>query len=353
MKRKISILIIALTGWMNLLQAQYEIRTVNKGQGIIGVEMRAVNAPAPAAGDYVTDMVFGIKWQSQYDVNLLSEASTVYNVRKSGGRQEKNGMHYQAFYADPIGFTIPSAWQLNEWVEVLAISNTRTSVGTGVFEICEPGFDPTTEPNFALNFNDFTPVINGNATGVILPVEISFFEARANGKNIQLNWTTQKEVNNKGFEIQRYNPETGDYKTIGWINGNGTNPNGANYTFTDDKVLANILYLYRLKQFDVDGRFYLSNIQSAKVVQAVVEIFKISPNPASTVLNLLMQGQGITGRVLVKITDTRGALVHSQQEVFATGRLIPISVAKLAAAQYILYIEQGDKVIYQANFQKE
>jgi hypothetical protein len=331
----------------------FEIRTVNKGMGIVGVEMRIVNGTAPAAGDFVTDLVFGIKWNIAYNVTLLNEISTTYNIKKSGGTLTRNSFSYQAFSADPIGFTVPAGWSINTWIEIMSVSNSRTSLGTGVFEICEPGFDATTEPNFALNFTDFTPVINGSASGVILPVEISSFEAKPAGRNIELTWITQKEINNRGFEIQRYQEESNQYKPIGWINAFSNAVNGHTYNFTDDKVLVNVLYLYRLKQVDIDGKSVLSYIRSAKVAGVVNESFRISPNPASSFINLSLAGQAVNGRFLVKILDSKGALMLSQYEVFAAGRLITVPVSKLPTAQYVFIIEQGDKIIYQANFQKD
>ncbi len=354
MKHKLMMLLILFFGCSVIaLGQEYEIRTVNKGMGIVGVEMRIVSGTPPAAGDYVTDLVFGIKWNSAYNVTLLNEITTTYNIKKSGGTLTSNAFNYQAFSADPIGFTVPAGWSVNNWIEIMAVSNSRTSLGTGIFEICEPGFDAATEPNFALNFTDFTPVINGSASGVILPVEISSFEAKPAGRNIELTWITQKEINNRGFEIQRYQEESNQYKPIGWVNGFSNAVNGHTYNFTDDKVLVNVVYLYRLKQIDIDGKSVLSYIRSAKVAGAVNESFKISPNPASSFINLSLAGQSVTGRFLIKILDSKGSLMLSQYEIFAAGRLIPLPVSKLAAAQYVFIIEQGDKIIYQANFQKD
>ncbi len=354
MKHKlITLLAIAFFCSLFATGQDYEIRTVNKGMGIVGVEMRIVNGTPPATGDYVTDLVFGIKWNSAYNVTLLNEITSTYNIKKSGSTVNINSFSYQAFSADPIGFTVPAGWSLNNWIEIMAVSNSRTSLGTGIFEICEPGFDAATEPNFALNFVDFTPVINGSASGVILPVELSSFEAKPAGRNIELTWTTQKEINNRGFEIQRYQEENNQYKPIGWVNGFNNAVNGHTYTFTDDKVLVNVLYLYRLKQVDVDGKSVLSYIRSAKVAGAVNESFRISPNPASVNINLSLAGQSVSGRFLIKILDAKGALMLSQYEVFAAGRLISLPVSKLPAAQYVFIVQQGDKVIFQANFQKD
>ncbi len=80
-------------------QTKYEIRAVNKGGGFIGVEMRIIAGAAPNAANFLTDLVFGIKWQSSYNVDLVSTITTSYSIVKSDVRKQKNGVYYQAFSA--------------------------------------------------------------------------------------------------------------------------------------------------------------------------------------------------------------------------------------------------------------
>jgi len=102
----------------------------------------------------------------------------------------------------------------------------------------------------------------GGASDNPLPVELSSFTAKAlsNGK-IQLNWRTETEVSNYGFEVERlqdYNIEKlQDWRKIGFVEGNGNSNSPKEYSFTDNNTRYG-KYDYRLKQIDTDGQFEYS-----------------------------------------------------------------------------------------------
>ncbi len=94
-------------------------------------------------------------------------------------------------------------------------------------------------------------------TGIV-PVELTSFAAQVNNiGNVVLNWSTATETNNHMFEIERKS-ESGDYFTVGFVNGAGTTSEPQNYTYTDNSVSTGTFY-YRLKQIDFDGRFQYSD----------------------------------------------------------------------------------------------
>ncbi|MEO6289280.1 MAG: hypothetical protein ABIO76_05140, partial [Ginsengibacter sp.] len=75
-----------------------------------------------------------------------------------------------------------------------------------------------------------TPLVIGG-TGT-LDVKISGFTARKNNKEIELNWQTAGEINNKGFEIQR-RTDGSNWTKIGFVNGSINSSIERNYQFTD------------------------------------------------------------------------------------------------------------------------
>lgn len=96
-----------------------------------------------------------------------------------------------------------------------------------------------------------------------LPVELASFTANIIGANVKLNWITETEIQNYGFEVQR---KSGDDKlemdkfiSVGFVQGSG-NSNSSKYYSFEDKNLAPGKYLYRLKQIDTDGRFEYSEV---------------------------------------------------------------------------------------------
>ena len=97
-----------------------------------------------------------------------------------------------------------------------------------------------------------------------LPVELSSFSASVIGSTVKLNWRTETEVNNYGFEILRQGHTSTslsvtDWEKIGFVEGYGNSNSPKDYSFTDASVLSGT-YSYRLKQIDIDGQFEYSKI---------------------------------------------------------------------------------------------
>ena len=93
--------------------------------------------------------------------------------------------------------------------------------------------------------------------GTIVPVELSAFSANVSNGNVVLNWTTETELNNQGFEVERRTAE-GQFVTIGSVQGNGTTTERKQYSYTDAGVETGNYY-YRLKQIDFGGAYEYSD----------------------------------------------------------------------------------------------
>ena len=73
------------------------------------------------------------------------------------------------------------------------------------------------------------------AGGLITPVELESFSGESAGNTIHLNWSTSTETNNKCFEIQRSEDrdQKSEWKSIGYVEGNGTTTLTHSYSFTE------------------------------------------------------------------------------------------------------------------------
>jgi hypothetical protein len=90
-----------------------------------------------------------------------------------------------------------------------------------------------------------------------VPVELTSFTGNVNSLGqVILNWETATEVNNQGFEIER-RTETSEYRTIGFVEGNGTISEPRSYIYTDVNAENGVNY-YRLKQIDFNGTYEYS-----------------------------------------------------------------------------------------------
>ncbi|NWG27988.1 MAG: S8 family serine peptidase [Ignavibacteriaceae bacterium] len=98
-----------------------------------------------------------------------------------------------------------------------------------------------------------------------LPVELSSFTAKVlKSGGVQLNWRTETEVSNYGFEIERSeNPKSEiqnpQFEKISFVEGHGNSNSPKDYSFVDNSVYGG-KYSYRLKQIDTDGKFEYSKV---------------------------------------------------------------------------------------------
>ncbi len=97
-------------------------------------------------------------------------------------------------------------------------------------------------------------------TNLALPVSlISFTGNRINKNEVELNWATASENNNKGFEIQRKINWNDDFETLTFISGKTKSQSLQNYLYTDENN-CKFNSFYRLVQIDQDGSKFISDI---------------------------------------------------------------------------------------------
>jgi hypothetical protein len=162
-----------------------------------------------------------------------------------------------------------------------------------------------TPPNPNLNFPGHTgAAVSGqvNSGGAIapicgitvIPVELTSFTSSATGNEVTLSWVTASEINNSGFEIERapLNPPqvgtSGQWKKIGFVEGNGTTTETNYYSF-EDKNLSAGKYFYRLKQIDFDGTFEYSNVVEIDInIPVEFSLSQNYPNPFNPSTNIIV-----------------------------------------------------------------
>ncbi|MEN0005475.1 MAG: T9SS type A sorting domain-containing protein [Bacteroidota bacterium] len=119
-------------------------------------------------------------------------------------------------------------------------------------------------------------ILTGQTSGgVVLPVELTAFTASSRDGQVLLEWKTETEIDNEGFDILR-STDGKSWEKLGFIKGYGTTYEAQNYRFIDDQPIHGENY-YRLKQIDTDGTFEFTNIVSAQFT-AKQEV-NLYPNP--------------------------------------------------------------------------
>jgi hypothetical protein len=94
------------------------------------------------------------------------------------------------------------------------------------------------------------------------PVELSGIEARTAEDEVIIEWSTQTETNNKGFQIDR--KQNNEWTNAAFVDGKGTTTETSNYSFRE-RLNKTGKYYYRLQQVDLDGTINFSRIMEVEV----------------------------------------------------------------------------------------
>lgn len=203
-------------------------------------------------------------------------------------------------------------------------------------------------------------IITVGDLSVPMPVELTAFKAVISGKEIKLNWNTETEIENYGFEIERMVlsskfPETGlqsaktNWKKIGFVKGNGSSNTVNNYNFTDKPEIAG-RYSYRLKQIDINGLFNYSEEISVAVEESDIVISEFSLeqnypnpfNPETTIKYTLSEGDKLyptTLKIYNLIGQEVAVLVNEQQA--AGNHEVKFNGSSLSSGIYLYKLESG------------
>lgn len=114
-----------------------------------------------------------------------------------------------------------------------------------------------------------------------VPVELTSFTASVVEKRVVLEWQTQTETNNFGFDIERM--EASNWATIAFVKGQGTTTQPQHYEYLDplpDDLLNITTRSYRLKQIDTDGSFEYSHVIEVNLgLPKTAQLLQNYPNP--------------------------------------------------------------------------
>lgn len=118
-----------------------------------------------------------------------------------------------------------------------------------------------------------------------LPVSWNSFDVIQSNDDALLNWSTNVEVNNNHFEIER-SWDAQNFTKIAEVTGAGNSSSVQSYHYNDAQILktnASVVY-YRIKQVDNDGQFDYSAIKYLNIDPANSEnsvSVNVFPNPSS------------------------------------------------------------------------
>lgn len=237
------------------------------------------------------------------------------------------------------GVTLLGDLRVARWRTVGTVWNNLGNGGTT--GTTTAGTIATTAPD-----NIFGPYTLSSASSENpLPVELTYFNATLQNKEVKLQWTTASEFNSDYFEIERANSNM-TFEPLIRIPAAGFSNSLINYSTTDTKPLSNESF-YRLRQVDFNGDFQLSktikiNTQNQIPFQIALATYL---NNGQLIFKIIENGQST---IAAEIYDIHGSLILQQS--FNAGELhYQIQINNLANGIYLLKV-LSDKSIATKKF---
>lgn len=147
-----------------------------------------------------------------------------------------------------------------------------------------------------------------------LPVTMSSFENTCEHGKTKLKWTTETEINNDYFAIEK-SDEKFQFYEIGRVNGNGNSNVTNSYSFTDDFYNNSTTY-YRLKQVDFNGEFMYHRIVASNCYRTEFEV--VNQQLESSNLNMIINSVQ-NEKITLQLFDIRGKLIAERVEQLELG----------------------------------
>lgn len=212
-------------------------------------------------------------------------------------------------------------------------SNATQSISGGVATAVRTG---------VTGFSDFA--IGLHQTNTPLPVTLMYLTAtEQDDRYIALEWATASEINNSGFQVERSTDGIA-FEPIAWVDGSGNSNSMIKYGTDDRQVATGIIYYYRLKQMDYDGKYEYSNIVSASLTGGKngITIHNIYPNPASAQVTVDIVAAAETP-VAISFTDVLGReVLGTQWQLRAGYNDRRFDIAALADGVYHVTVKTGN-----------
>ncbi|NNJ51961.1 MAG: T9SS type A sorting domain-containing protein, partial [Ignavibacteriaceae bacterium] len=290
----------------------------------------------------------------------IVDGSVNFGVRVStlGGNEEWDPTDYSKnqTYLIIIKYVINFSAndEISLWVKSAGVPSSESNAGTpGAYSNVGAGLDEldaicfrqvpggdileATYDGFRISDSwDFAP----------LPVELSSFSAVVLENGVKLEWRTETEVNNYGFEILRSTQNDNGQK-IGFVEGHGNSNSPKEYSFTDNNAQYGS-FAYRLKQIDTDGDYEYSNIievDAGNIPNGFV-LEQNFPNPFNPTTSIKF-ALGKTQNVELKVFDVLGNEVATLFNGLADGEKVyetEFNAENFSSGIYFYRLETKNKV---------
>ncbi len=170
-----------------------------------------------------------------------------------------------------------------------------------------------------------------------LPVALTSFEAKRDGADALLTWTTAQERNSQGFEVQ-VSTDGRSYRTLGFVASATPNSDGPRaYRFADREAGKLGTRYYRLRQLDLDGTEALYGPRQLTFEASAQLGLAAYPTLFGTQLTVEVSSPA-AGATEVQLLDAVGRVILRQPATLVEGlQKLPLNgVDQLPTGTYVL-----------------
>ncbi len=202
--------------------------------------------------------------------NLAGQAGTLTEGMNFTASTQPNNTYIDLYVPGTGSLAFTQAGVGNVGVQNNGTSGQRTFCFSYALSYLTDASSPTTKADLLNQIEGFF--------NLEVPVELTSLSANIVNNNVQLNWQTATETNNRGFEVER-SSDNNSFTKVGFVPGRGTTTEKSSYSYIDKDASDGKLY-YRLKQVDFNGAFEYSGI--VEVNYTIPVEFNLSqnyPNP--------------------------------------------------------------------------
>jgi hypothetical protein len=194
-------------------------------------------------------------------------------------------------------------------------------LGTNTLTLASTSFLATLQPG------EYYVYTNKDVKALVLPVNwLSFSVQRAGAHSVLLSWSTENEVNNDHYVIERSSDGV-SFISIGTVPVSKNISGIQKYSFTDALALNDVNY-YRIKQVDRDGNFHYSSVERISLTD-IIKHWNIYPNPAKNITGLYALDNFSKAEIV--LSDLSGKIIYhtTMTNVAANQQIqIPLQVSK-------------------------
>jgi hypothetical protein len=290
----------------------------------------------------------GNDWDSTSALGLGIKGKFKQNLNYTVDIYSNNSNSIQSYTYNGSQNVAPNRWDL--WVDGVLIGDELNKPSNGIIagstinSFTFIGRNSTDNSDTVFVDNIF---YSNDIPSEPLPVELTSFTASVTGTTVQLNWRTETEVMNYGFEVERLqdykNAKLQDWEKIGFVQGHGNSNSPKDYYFTDSEVKAGE-YSYRLKQIDTDGQYeYFGpvSVDFGQPQEFVLEQNYPNPfNPITTISFMIPEDGNVKLTVFNILGQEIAALINEPMQ--AGIHSVDFDASALNSGLYLYKIETGD-----------